>query len=670
MDVAVAGSYAYVAWSTNGGLRIINISNPAAPTEVGFYNTPGPARGVAVVGSYAYVLTGDCKFGSSTPLRIIDVSNPAAPTEVSLFGTPGCGVGLAVAGSYAYVTNGSSGLRIINVSNPAAPTEIGFYDTIGTAVGVAVAGGYAYVADGSGGLVILQYIQPPTINANGLSPNSAAIGGGQFTLTVTGTNFINGSVVRWNGSNRPTTFVNANQLTATITAADVAASGTYAVTVFNPPPGGGTSNAVNFFVCGSNFRQQTNVPLNTWIISNPIYCGCLIPQSIWIVGGEYSIDGGAFTSNPGTIYPGQTVRVRITSPGTHGTTAQATLYIGGTSYIFWITTFSGKIYLPIILKEYSYIPGSGVPRTGQTASYGTRDDGALQKGVVWPNPRFTDNYNGTVTDNLTGLIWLKNADCFLDITWEGALSESNALADGKCGLFDGSTAGQWRLPNVKELHSLIDFAFYAPALSDTAGTGQWQPNDPFTGVQSGAYWSSSTPAGNSPHAWGVSLFNGTLPSGEKAPGSTAYVWPVRGGQDVVWPNPRFTDNHNGTVTDNLTGLIWLKNANCFGNITWPGALNESNTLAGGKCGLSDGSTAGQWRLPNVRELQSLIDFAYYDPALSNTAGTGQWQPNDPFTGVQSCNDGSCSYWASSTPAGNTPHAWGVNLYNGTLPERR
>lgn len=55
--------------------------------------------------------------------------------------------------------------------------------------------------------------------------------------------------------------------------------------------------------------------------------------------------------------------------------------------------------------------GAPVPRTGQTTSYAPGDDGDLQKGVAWPVPRFTDNEDGTVTDNLTGLIWLTNADC-------------------------------------------------------------------------------------------------------------------------------------------------------------------------------------------------------------------------------------------------------------------
>lgn len=88
----------------------------------------------------------------------------------------------------------------------------------------------------------------PTISS--LSPNTRAAGLGAFTLTVNGTNFVAGGVstVRWNGSDRTTTFVNATQLTASITAADVLLSGTNTVTVFNTAPGGGTSNNSTFTV--------------------------------------------------------------------------------------------------------------------------------------------------------------------------------------------------------------------------------------------------------------------------------------------------------------------------------------------------------------------------------------------------------------------------------------
>ena len=61
----------------------------------------------------------------------------------------------------------------------------------------------------------------------------------------------------------------------------------------------------------------------------------------------------------------------------------------------------------------------------------------------------------------------------------------------------------------------------------------------------------------------------------------------------AWTGVRFTDNGDGTVTDNLTALIWLKNANCFGPPNWATALSDANTLANGSCGLSDGSSAGQ-----------------------------------------------------------------------------
>ncbi len=90
----------------------------------------------------------------------------------------------------------------------------------------------------------------PTISS--LSPASATAGGAAFTLTVNGSGFVSGSVVRWNGSARPTAFVSATQLTAAIPAADIAVAGTASVTVFNPAPGGGESSARTFTINASN----------------------------------------------------------------------------------------------------------------------------------------------------------------------------------------------------------------------------------------------------------------------------------------------------------------------------------------------------------------------------------------------------------------------------------
>ena len=170
-----------------------------------------------------------------------------------------------------------------------------------------------------------------------------------------------------------------------------------------------------------------------------------------------------------------------------------------------------------------------VGRTGQTGCWdatgnpiacaGTGQDGALVKGAT-VSPRFTDNANGTVKDNLTGLIWLKNANCFGLQTWTNALSNSNTLASGACGLSDGSVAGAWRLPNRKELDSLIDLGQFSPALP---------VGHPFSGVQSSSYWSSTTYAypPNPNNAWYVNLLNGLPFNFTKGDGG--YMWPVRGG---------------------------------------------------------------------------------------------------------------------------------------------
>jgi hypothetical protein len=170
-----------------------------------------------------------------------------------------------------------------------------------------------------------------------------------------------------------------------------------------------------------------------------------------------------------------------------------------------------------------------VPKTGQTTSYSPGDDGELLKGVAWPNPRFTDNLDGTVTDNLTGLIWLKNANCFGLRTWNEGLSDCNGLASGSCGLTDGSIAGNWRLPNVFELRSLSDLKYWEPTLSNSEGTGQWTHGDPFTNLLvNGYYWSSSTLAYGTGYAWLVGMDTGYVGYSLKTSGY--YVWPVRGGQ--------------------------------------------------------------------------------------------------------------------------------------------
>lgn len=174
-----------------------------------------------------------------------------------------------------------------------------------------------------------------------------------------------------------------------------------------------------------------------------------------------------------------------------------------------------------------------VTRTGQTTSYGTGSDGNVKSGGAWPNPRFTDNDDGTVTDNLTGLVWAKNANLPAGPrSWADALDYCNAMNSGS-GTY-GYT--DWRLPNRNELQSLHGYYWASPVLPNTAGTARWSEGNPFTGVmyQSPSnqryYWSSSTRMGSTGYAWYVDMREGIVNYADKTDAANYLVWPVRGPQ--------------------------------------------------------------------------------------------------------------------------------------------
>ncbi|MDM8557989.1 DUF1566 domain-containing protein [Candidatus Parabeggiatoa sp. HSG14] len=290
-----------------------------------------------------------------------------------------------------------------------------------------------------------------------------------------------------------------------------------------------------------------------------------------------------------------------------------------------------------------------------------------------PSARYTDNGDGTVTDNRSKLVWLKNASC-VDLNpegygsdWNTAMQSAASLASGQCGLSDGSKAGQWRLPTKEELEAMIDKKYSSPVLSNAAGTGKWQEGDAFSSVQTDFYWSSSADyADETTSAWYVDIDDGYVDIDDgyvynDGWANTGFVWPVRDAKASV--KLRYTDNNDGTVTDNNSGLIWLKNANCFGMQKWDIATQKAANLASGQCGLTDGSTTGKWRLPTKEEWEAMTDDNYFKPALSNAAGTGKWQEGDAFSGVQT---DSSSYWSSTTYANDTTYAWYVGIYYGSV----
>ena len=159
--IDVSAGYAYVAYypvyegALPRGLRVFDVLDPSTPVEVGFLGTPGDAKDVWVAGSYAFVAADDAG------LRVIDVSMPSAPIEVGFIDTPGNAAGVAVARGYAFVADDGAGLRVIDVSTPSEPVEVGFVDTPGQAVNVAIAGSHAYLAD-STALRVIDVSTPST----------------------------------------------------------------------------------------------------------------------------------------------------------------------------------------------------------------------------------------------------------------------------------------------------------------------------------------------------------------------------------------------------------------------------------------------------------------------------------------------------------------------------
>lgn len=312
------------------------------------------------------------------------------------------------------------------------------------------------------------------------------------------------------------------------------------------------------------------------------------------------------------------------------------------------------------LFNIAFASGPTLPQTGQIKCYNTTgveisctstgQDGDWQTGFPWPEPRFVDNTDGTVTDKLTGLVWLKNANCTDTvggiskasgaINWNNALTWSNNLASGYCGLTDGSTVGQWRLPNIYELRSLLNFQ--QSEISD------WLNTQGFNNVQRKTYWSSTTHINSPTDAWFIGMTLGSIEARScdrydcyTKTNANRYTWTVRDsvnigaiqlpktGQTISyaagddgalqkgnnWPSPRFVDNGDQTITDALSNLIWSKDGNAPGpsvcgaatTKTWQDALDYVACLNGNNyLGKTD------WRLPNINEIISLFNYGNLD----------------------------------------------------------
>lgn len=162
-------------------------------------------------------------------------------------------------------------------------------------------------------------------------------------------------------------------------------------------------------------------------------------------------------------------------------------------------------------------------------------------GPCWANNvRYADCGNGTVTDQVTGLIWLKQSDCLSGGDFKMANEAAQTLESGDCGLSDNSAAGQWRLPTKAEWEATLLMP-PAPcpfrALTNNAGTACWGTGESSFHAVTVDYWSSSAkysvelpPEDRMQFAWKANLFGVLEPVGLKPvlATSTVSIWPVRG----------------------------------------------------------------------------------------------------------------------------------------------
>ena len=321
-------------------------------------------------------------------------------------------------------------------------------------------------------------------------------------------------------------------------------------------------------------------------------------------------------------------------------------------------------------------PALVLPRSGQISAYdatgheidfkGSRQDGELQRGLAWPDPRFIVNREGTVSDALTGLMWLKEGDCFGKLSWPTAKAR---LADFNQGASDcrgqGSGYHDWSLPDLEQLASLIDAQADSPAAALKLSG--------FNGVGKEVYWSSTVYVGQM-NVWTVDFGTGAIAPRSKmerhglllvrvetpgknglaanpAPAPAAPAPAVKAASPPT-PAPRLVDNGDGTVTDTLTGLMWLKDGACLPAGDWQGALAAVNRLDAGQGCASLRRRYQDWLLPNAVELRSLTDLKRDYPALP------EGHPFRDFVGV--------SFWTSTTVAASPATAWAVDFDTGAL----
>ena len=234
---------------------------------------------------------------------------------------------------------------------------------------------------------------------------------------------------------------------------------------------------------------------------------------------------------------------------------------------------------------------------------------------------FIDDGNGTVIDNNTGLMWMKAT---ADITEDNIIDTSDRVrwqaARDYCENLNFAGYDDWRLPGVIELAAIIDYSRYRPAINLIFSSA------------SAYYWSATPDAYSNNYTWGVNFDYGSGYVQEKS--SLNYIRCVRGELSEF---RNYTDHRDGTITSIDTGLMWQAKPADTNNDHLPDIMSWQDALA--YCENLSLAGYSDWRLPDIQELRSLVNYSSYSPFI-------------------------LPYWSATTYAKITGYAWGINFGHG------
>lgn len=286
-----------------------------------------------------------------------------------------------------------------------------------------------------------------------------------------------------------------------------------------------------------------------------------------------------------------------------------------TSLLLFISIFT---FAQSATKSMLRLPDTG-QKNSYTNTFGEDNDYSINI------PYYIDNKNGTITDTITGLMWQQTDGG--EMTIENARIYCDTLTLG------GFT--NWRLPNAHEAFSILNLQNNNPALDILY----------FTKTTAQYWWTSDKQVNDATKIWCTNV-GGGIGNHQKtetiSAGGTKY-FNVRAVRDVTTPTVipnHFTDNGNETITDHLTNLVWQKIPNTNA-VSWENALLYANNLI-----LENDS---DWRMPNIKELQSLNDEGFVSPSVNTNI----------FSNI-----GVKKYWSSTSQQNQSANAWYWNTQFG------